>query len=67
MAEMAKSNDHQNVRPVLTDAEWERFFTLLEKLVSNGQAWQDKKAELHAEAAAHGVETELEEFMSWTQ
>jgi hypothetical protein len=49
----------------MTDKDWNLFFDLLEKIVSQPGAWQEKKEAIQAEAATRDSAGALEEFAGW--
>lgn len=52
----------------MTDTEWEKFFTLLRKVINlPKKTANEKAAELKSEAEYHNAEGDLEEFVSLAQ
>lgn len=51
----------------MSEKEWERFFSLLEKIAAMGGTWKEKKQEVEAQASHHDAEMWLEEFTNWFQ
>jgi hypothetical protein len=50
----------------MSERDWDKFFELLEQIVSlPGMTWEEKRGEVSAQAAARGAETALAEFSGW--
>lgn len=50
----------------LSENEWDRFFTTLERIVhAPTMTWMEKRDEIMLEAQERGCETALSEFVDW--
>ena len=50
----------------MTEKEWDKFFELLDKIVSlKFSTWQEKANQVKSQAIARDGEVDLEEFVGW--
>jgi hypothetical protein len=45
--------------------KWQQLFDLIQELVDQPQPFQDKKAEVMAQADLHHATTKLDDFVGW--
>jgi hypothetical protein len=49
----------------MTEKDWDLFFDLLEKIVSQPGSWKEKKDAVENQASTRGADNALEEFAGW--
>lgn len=49
----------------MTEKDWVRFFDLIDKIVTMGGSWQEKRDEILRQADTYGARTHLEEIANW--